>query len=172
MTRSRLLLPVLLGVPGLALAVALVRVGDQPDRAGFPEARPVAGAPAELPAAEVLRGWDVQRAAAYEQGSTRMLRDLYVAGSAAGTSDVRLLRSYRARGIRVVGMRMQVLALRVPETRPDRLRLVVTDRLDGAVAVGGGRRAPLPRDLPDTRTVTLLRGADGAWRVSAVTPVR
>jgi hypothetical protein len=121
---------------------------------------------------EVLRAWDVQRSAAYAAGSPQTLRDLYVAGSGAGRSDVRLLGDYRARGYRVVGMRMQVLALRVLEQRQDRLRVEVTDRLEGAVAVGAGGRLTLPRDRPSTRTVTLVRGADGAWRVSAVVPLR
>ena len=65
-----------------------------------------------------------------------------------------------------------MLALRVVEERPRRLRLEVTDRLAGAVAVGLGGRAVLPRDQPDTRRVTLIRGPDGAWRVSVVLPVR
>ncbi len=176
MTRPRPVLVVLLAVLGVALAVAVLRVGDRPRRGGGPSARPVAavpaGAPADAPATELLRAWDVQRSAAYAAGSSRMLRDLYVAGSGAGRVDVRLLRDYRARGYRVVGMRMQVLALRLLEQRPDRLRVEVTDRLDGAVAVGEGGRLALPRDRPSTRTVTLVRGVDGAWRVSAVLPLR
>jgi hypothetical protein len=154
------------------LAVLLVHADHRrPVReAAAAPAAPVATS-TDLPAAGLLRAWDEQRSMAYAEGSVPMLRDLYVAGSAAGTSDVRLLREYAARGFRVEGMRMQVLALRVLWQRADRVRLEVTDRLDGAVAVQPGRRVVLPRDAPDRRVVTLVRGGDGAWRVSAVAPV-
>jgi hypothetical protein len=170
-SRSRLAVVVVLGVLGLGLALVVVRVRARPQLAG-PSAPVAAVAVAEVPAAEVLRAWDEQRAAAYARGSVRQLRQLYVGGSAAGRSDARVLQGYRTRGLVVEGMQTQVLALRVVEQRPRRLRLEVTDRLAGAVAVGLGRRVPLPRDQPDTRAVTMLRGEDGAWRVSAVLPVR
>jgi hypothetical protein len=155
---------------GLVLTVLLVHAGQR-STGGTAMARPVAAA-TDLPAARLLRSWDERRSAAYAAGSEPRLRDLYVAGSAAGASDVRLLRAYRARGFRVVGMRMQVLALRVQERGADRVRVQVTDRLDRAVAVRAGRRVVLPRDTPDTRVLTLVRGPDGSWRVAAVVPVR
>ena len=49
--------------------------------------------------------------------------------------------------------------------------LVVTDRLVGATAVGGGQRVALPRDDPTTRRVTLRR-VGGAWRVDEVRRTR
>jgi hypothetical protein len=91
-----------------------------------------------------------------------------VVGSAAGAADLRLLDAYRAQGLRVVGMRMQVLAVAVLEARPDRWSLRVTDRLARAVAVQGGRRRDLPRDRSSTRVITLMRGPDAVWRVSSV----
>ena len=169
MTRPRLALVTVLAVLASVLAVLLVHAGHRRpvrDAAAAPVATPT-----DLPAAGLLRAWDEQRSMAYAEGSVPMLRDLYVAGSAAGRSDVRLLGEYAARGFRVEGMRMQVLALRVLARRADRVRLEVTDRLDGAVAVRPGRRVVLPRDAPDRRVVTLVRGRDGAWRVSAVAPV-
>jgi hypothetical protein len=170
-SRSRPTVVVVLALLAAGLVLVVVRLGDRPPQAGA-AAPVVAVAVAEVPAADVLRAWDEQRAAAYATGSVRQLRGLYVAGSAAGRSDARVLRRYRSHGLVVDGMRTQVLALRVLEQRPRRLRLEVTDRLAAAVAVGRGRRVLLPRDQPDTRAVTLLRGADGAWRVSAVLPVR
>lgn len=116
----------------------------------------------------VLREWDRRRAGAYAAGSPQRLRVLYVPGSAPGVADVRVLRAYRERSLRVVGMRMQLLAVAVLEARADRLRLRVTDRLAAAVAVGAGRRTPLPRDQATTRVLTLLRDADGRWQVSDV----
>lgn len=125
-----------------------------------------AGAAASFPASDVLRGWDAARSRAFAAGDVGSLRRLYVAGSSAGTSDERLLRDYLERGLRVEGMSMQVLALEVLHDDPGRLRLLVTDRLTGAVAVGHGTRLPLPADRASTRVVELRRSAtDKAWRV-------
>jgi len=148
------------GLVGVGLVVALVRAGDQET------SRPVVAG--DGPALRVLHAWDERRAEAYARGSPGRLRDLYVAGSAAGAADVRLLGDYRSRGLRVTGMRTQVLAVAVLEQRPDRWRMRVTDRLEGAVAVGAGDRQVLPRDTTSTRVLTLMRGGDGRWRVAAV----
>ncbi len=69
-------------------------------------------------------------------------------------------------------MRRQVVAVRVLEAEPDRLRLRVTDRLVGAVArpndasARGSGRA-LPSSRASTRTLVLRRSA-GDWRMSSV----
>jgi hypothetical protein len=123
----------------------------------------------ETSALRVLHSWDRRRAAAYATGSTTALRDLYVPGSGAGVADLRMLGSYRARALRVTGMRMQVLALSVLEARPGWRRVRVTDRLVGAVTVHGQQRVRLPHDQASTRVVTLMRGADRRWRVTSVT---
>ena len=169
MTRTRILLVVLLALVGAGLVVAVVRVGAGPSPVGR---RPTAAVPTDLPAAEVLRSWDAQRSAAYAAGSVPMLRDLYVTGSRAGRSDVRLLRRWTGRGLRVEGMRTQVLGMQVLSRGDDRLVLRVTDRLVAATAVGAAGTTPLPRDRADTRVLTLRRGSDGAWRVAAVRAVR
>lgn len=137
-----------------------------------PEASAVhaAATPAELPASRVLREWDQARADAFASGDVDALRDLYLARSAAGTSDVRLLRAYLRRGLRVEGMRMQLLAVDVLHEAPDRLRVRVTDRLVGAVAVGNGRRTALPGDAASQRVVELRRNPAGRWRVAWVRP--
>lgn len=169
MTRARILLVVLLALVGAGLVVAVVRAGAGPSPVGR---RSTAAVPTDLPAAEVLRSWDVQRSAAYAAGSVPMLRDLYVTGSRAGRSDVRLLRRWTGRGLRVEGMRTQVLGVQVLTRGDDRLVLRVTDRLVAATAVGAAGTTPLPRDRADTRVLTLRRGSDGAWRVAAVRAVR
>jgi hypothetical protein len=124
------------------------------------------GAGAVVTAVEVLREWDEARAAAYASGSVRALRALYVGTS--GASDVRLLRSYLRRDYRVEGMRMQLIAVTVLDRGDRALRLRVTDRLQGAVAVRAGREEALPRDRASTRVVRLSKGADGSWRVVSV----
>jgi hypothetical protein len=177
----RPLVPVLFAVVAAVLAGALVWLGPGGVRATGPStaepvARPRASAsplarpslPTQPRALRVLHAWDERRAAAYSSGSVRLLRTLYAPGSAAG-SDVRLLRRYLGRGLRVTGMRMQLLALTVLDRRPGLLRLRVTDRLYGATAVGvGGRRVRLPRDQASVRVLE-LRKVRRSWRMVTVT---
>ena len=134
-----------------------------------PASEAVVAAPARShTAVEVLRRWDRARAGAYAAGDMTRLRSLYVRGSPAGTADAGVLRSYLRRGLRVDGMRMQLLAVRVLGHAPRRWRLRVTDRLHGAVAVDrAGERVALPRDQASTRVVTLVRRG-GRWKVAAV----
>lgn len=160
--RPRVVLVVLALVVSGVVGVLLAADNDSAPARPAPTLR-------ESSALRVLHSWDHRRAAAYAVGSTAALRDLYVPGSGAGVADLRMLRSYRARAIRVTGMRMQVLALAVLESRPGRRRVRVTDRLVGAVAVRGHRRLRLPRDQASARVVTLVRGADRRWRVTSVT---
>ena len=150
----------------------LRRAGSRQGPVGAPGASPDAAAlPARGPvvrAAAVLRAWDEQRAAAWAEGDIGALRDLYVDG--AGAVDVRLLRRYADRGYRVEGMTTQLLAVDVLERTPARWRLRVTDRLASAVAVRGRERIRLPRDRADAYVITLVRGADGRWRVAEAQP--
>ena len=156
------------------MVAALLLAGCRGDVEPPPETSPVgveasvaAGEAARFPASDVLRGWDLARSQAFGEGDVAALRRLYVEGSAAGTSDARLLQAYLRRGLRVEGMRMQLLALEVLRQEPRRLLLLVTDRLVGAVAVGQGTRTPLPQDQASTRVVDLRR-EDGTWRVASV----
>lgn len=165
----RRLLPVLTAV-ACALVVATVVVGlGRPDDAGRadvrrPEARAAASArPAPRPAV-VLAEWDERRAAAWARGDAAALSDLYAPGSRSGAADVRLLRAYAERGLRVEGLTTQVLALRVLERSPRRLVLVVTDRVVGGSAVGGAAPVTLPADRASTRRVVLVRQR-GRWVV-------
>ena len=155
----------LLVASGLALTFLLTH---RPQPAAPGPGQRLARATATARALTVLHDWDVRRAGAYAEGSTESLRDLYVPGSDAGAGDVRLLQRYRSRGLRVTGLRMQVLQLAVTEQRPDRLTLRVTDRLAGGTAVHASERTALPRDASSTRVLTLLRGGDARWRVSDV----
>lgn len=118
----------------------------------------------------VLHAWDVRRAAAWAAGDPDALRRLYTSRSAAGESDVALLRRYVARGLVVRDLRMQVLRTRVLVSRPRRLELEVTDRVAAAVAGRPGdlrsvRR--LPESAASTHLVVLRRPAD-AWLVARV----
>lgn len=130
-----------------------------------------ASAPAAAPSLETralrrLSAWDAARADAYAAGSVAALRDLYV--GTVGAADMRVLRSYLRRGLRVQGMQMQIVGLSVLGHQPGRWRLRVTDRLHHAVAVGHGQRIVLPSDRPSSRVVVLVKGADATWRASAI----
>ena len=116
-------------------------------------------------ASGVLHEWDDRRAEAWAAGDPAALGSLYVTGSAAGHADLAMLQTWRDRGLRVHGMRMQLLDVEVRRATPTRLDLLVTDRLIGAVARGPGVRLPLPEDGASTRTVVLVR-VGSSWRVA------
>ena len=115
--------------------------------------------------ADVLHAWDERRAAAWAAADAPGLRSLYTAGSVAGRRDVAMLRAWSGRGLRVTGLRTQLLRVETRARTPYRLVLGVTDRLADGVVVPG--RVALPRDRPTRHLVTLRRVA-GEWRVSSV----
>ncbi|GEB13445.1 hypothetical protein [Pimelobacter simplex] len=163
-------------VTALAVAAGVVARGGGGGEASAAGGAPaVAGAGAEVRALAVLHRWDRARARAWARGDPAALARLYAPRSRAGQRDVAMLRAWLRRGLRVEGLRMQVLdaALVVRDRR--RLVLVVTDRLAGGLAVGRadpsprtGRRA-LPRDRPSARRLVFLRVA-GRWLLSSVQP--
>jgi hypothetical protein len=156
-------------VLGLVLLLGACRAVEAPvERPKSGVAATPAPAPTAGTASVVLGEWDRARARAFAAGDVAALRALYVDGSRAGTADVRLLRDYLRRSLRVEGMRMQLLEVEVLDRGPDRLRVKVTDRLIGAVVVGPGLRRRLPRDRASTRVVELRRGAGERWRVREV----
>jgi hypothetical protein len=138
-----------------------------------------AGSVPPLPAGlGMLAAWDGLRADAYAAGDVAALGALYAPGSVSGRRDVELLRAYADRGLAVRGMRMQLLACKVVRARPRRVRLLVTDRLQGAFVVRRSARDPtairLPADRASRRVVTFVRRSD-SWvveEVSAATPRR
>jgi len=169
----RRLLPALTAVAS-ALVVATLVVGHgRPDDTGRADVRPrdapaaataSPSGPAPAPAA-VLARWDERRAAAWSSGDAGALAALYAPGSRSGAADVRLLRAYARRGLRVEGLATQVLGIRVVERSTRRLVLVVTDRVAGGTAVGGGASVALPADRASTRRVVLVR-QQGRWMVA------
>lgn len=138
-------------------------------------AEPVAGAPAPpargpvVRAAAVLRAWDERRARAWTAGDVPGLWELYVDG--AGAADVRLLRRYLDRHLRVEELTTQLLAVEVLGRGPDLWLLRVTDRVAAGVVADGQERTRLPHDGAETRLIRLVRDGDGAWRVAEVRPV-
>ncbi|GAB3022992.1 hypothetical protein GCM10011376_38870 [Nocardioides flavus (ex Wang et al. 2016)] len=168
----RRLLPVLTAA-ACALVVATLVVGhgrpDEVGRAAAPRAQVSGAASAVSPSepAAVLAEWDERRSAAWAKGDATALTALYVPRSRSGAADVRLLRAWAARGLRVEGLTTQLLGLRVVERSSRRLVLRVTDRVAGGVAVGGGAPVALPADRASTRRVVLVRQR-GDWLVEEV----
>lgn len=135
-------------------------------------------APAPRPeraAAEAFARWDADRAAAWAAADPRALARLYAPDSASGRRDVAALRAWRARGLRIEGLRTQVLALRVLDAAPHRLRLRVESRVADTAQVrelaGGATVSRLPRDTAVVRVV-VLRQVAGAWRAERVSEPR
>jgi hypothetical protein len=118
----------------------------------------------------VLHAWDERRAAAWAAGNASALAALYTPGSPAGSADLKLLRRYAERGLRVRGMRMQVLGARTLTVRPHLLELEVIDRLASAVVFRIDDPQVLGR-LPSDAATThrlVLRRVDGRWLVARV----
>lgn len=165
---------VVLGAVSALLVVALTGGAAReagPDRASTPASVPLVPRDvtpsAALASLAVLRDWDRQRAAAWRDGDAARLDALYAPGSAAGAHDVAMLERWARRGLRVRGMAMQVLAVDLLMRTERRIVLEVTDRLADPVAVGRGRRWPLPRDGVSVRRLEFRRTAD-RWLLAAV----
>jgi hypothetical protein len=156
--------------PALLLLLLLGACSSPPARdapaAPLAESRPVASPVA------VLQAWDRRREAAWAAGDVAALRRLYVARSVAGERDVAMLRRWRARGLTVAALDVQVLSGEVLARRPGRLTVEVTERLARASATAaGGARWWLPRGGVATRRVTLW-WVEGRWRVARVSVPR
>ncbi len=115
----------------------------------------------------VLRGWDERREQAWARGDAQSLAALYVSGSGAARADLRLLRSFSARGLVVRRMQTQLLAAEVLRHSPEAIRLRVLDRVAGGEVEARGRREPLTATEPVAHTIDLRR-VDGRWRVRSV----
>ncbi len=154
----RRLLPVLTALACACVVATLVVTLARPGASGDPAETPRPPVPAPPPGpAGILTAWDERRAAAWAESDAEALASLYVAGSRTGRADVRLLRDYRDRGLRVEGLTTQVLALEVVERSAARLVLVVTDRVVGGEAVGGALPIALPADRASSRRIVLVR---------------
>lgn len=116
----------------------------------------------------VLHGWDQERELAWAADDETALRNLYVPGSAAARADVRLLRSYTARGLVVRRLVTQVFGVRVLRSTADRIDVRVLDRVAGGEVVTGHRVLPLPSTRPALRRIVLRRVA-ATWQVVRVT---
>jgi len=163
-TRTLLLLATALTVASIA-AAGVATGGPAPSQLAHSDTRP-AQSPV-LRASAVLRAWDGRRAAAWSHADAGALSRLYTPRSRAGRSDVRDLHRWHRRGLRVVGLRQQVVRLVVRAETSYRLVLTVTDRTVDAIAVGHHRRTALPASAWARHRIRLRR-AHGTWLVDDV----
>lgn len=164
------------GARSLLAATLLLATGTACGSPGSedPSAPPAPERP-EVAAARAFASWDAARAEAWAADDPHALLALYRSGAARG--DLEALARWHARGLRVTGLRTQVLALEVLDSAPGRYRLRLrariadTARVVGLYVDGDGhdQRAgtPLPHDTARTRVVVLAR-VDGAWRVERI----
>ena len=157
---------------GALVGLAVVVLWPTPPVSTKAPATAVAARP-EREAAEVLRAWDERRSAAWASGDIHALSRLYADSAPAGQADVAMLRRWVARGLRVQGLTMQVLRLRVKARTPDTWRLQVTDRVAAADVVGPGAEGSLiepemPPGAARTREL-VLRETEGTWQMVSVT---
>jgi hypothetical protein len=164
-TRTRLLLAGIVTISTVyAVGVTLGRPSPAESlRAPGPHTATGATAHASL----VLSAWDARRAEAWSRADPSDLARLYTARSRAGASDVADLRRWRARHLRVVGLRQQVARLRVLVDTSRWLSLAVTERTVDGVAVRGHRRTALPTSGWVTHWIR-MRYVHGRWLVDEV----
>lgn len=143
-----------------------------------PSAPPAPERP-EVAAARAFAEWDAARAEAWAADDPRALAALYRGAAARG--DLEALARWHARGLRVTGLRTQVLALEVLASAAGaagryrlrlRARIADTARVVGLSVDAGGEGegdagTPLPHDTARTRVV-VLACVDGAWRVERI----
>src|SRR5690606_1480889 len=139
------------------------------------EPRDTGAAPARQTAAKrpdwavILARLDHRRAQAYAANDPDRLRSVYVPGSAVLRNDLAMLRAYRARGVRLTGVRLRLIQVALVARRGPTARLRVVDWLDRPVAHTPEGTVRLPRDRATERLIVLRNAADG-WRIAAVRP--
>jgi len=128
---------------------------------------PAPGLPPASRWERVLTRLDGTREAAYRTGDPALLRHVYLSGSPVLRRDRRLLAAYEGRGVRVGGVRLELLQVRLHDRDRRVVRLRVVDRLARPVAHTAAGEVALPQDLPTRRAITLVASDDG-WRIAAV----
>lgn len=147
----------------LAASVLFLLAGCSADQP-VPVSQPAA---VQLEPLRVLHEWDAARSLAWEHADPVALEGLYLPRSTAGVEDVALLKRYAARGVRLRGIRMQVLSARIVVKRETRMQLVVVERFAGAHAETASGARSLPAGRPVRRIIDLRRYS-GRWLVAAV----
>lgn len=116
-----------------------------------------------------LHALDDLRSTAFARGDARILHDVYTKASAALDADLATLHAYDRRGLRVRGLRLELVTVHQRSRSPTRAVLRVTDRLDGYWVVDADGR--VVRHEPGRDEITwrmTLRRTHGSWRIAAI----
>lgn len=119
--------------------------------------------------ADILAGLDAARAAAFAAGDTAGLTRVYAAGSASMERDAAALAELNARGLRAVGLTLQIEQVDLVSASVDGTLLRVVDRLPPYQLVdstGAAVESPPGREST-TWLLTLTPGPDG-WLISEI----
>lgn len=164
------------GVRVLVAAIVVVAPVSGCSHAEAPTASPPPTAttrPAQVDATpqrralRVLREWDAARATALARGDRGGLVRLYPPGSGLARADVRLLRRYERRGLRLTTVRHQVVDVDVTVSRPRHVQLTVVDRLAVVgVADSIGQERRLAASQLSRHELRFERHG-GGWRLSS-----
>jgi len=116
----------------------------------------------------VLARLDHRRALAFSRADPGLLDKVYLPGSGLRARDARVIEAYARRDLRVVGLRITILALRVEDQTRSTAVLSVVDRISRARAINNaGRSRMLPQDRATAHRV-ILRRMPGGWRIVAI----
>ena len=150
----------------LSAEPAPARAANEPP-ASIATSRAWAGSP-DQDWSGVLARLDHRRALAFSRADPGLLDKVYLPGSGLRARDARVIEAYARRDLRVVGLRMTILALRVEDQTRSTAVLSVVDRISRARAVSdAGRSRRLPRDRATAHRV-ILRRMPGGWRIVAI----
>lgn len=158
----------LLAVAAVSLRAAMS--GPDASRAAVAAVRVAAGSatsPDVVDWVSVLEVLDRRRSLAFTRQNPALLRAVYRAGSKPLREDQALLVSYIRHGLRVTGLQMTLLDVRLLDSGRRGAHLRVVDRLTGGALVGyGGRPVAVTTDRPTARHITLVRRPLSGWRIA------
>lgn len=134
--------------------------------------RPAPSTPAPSSWADVLAALDDRRSTAFATGTALLLDDVYAAGSPPLARDAAALADLTGRGLRAVGLRLQVATVSVVSSTSEAATLQVVDQLAPYRLVdrAGVVVATEPGRGQVTWTLTVTSAA-GGWRISDVARV-
>jgi hypothetical protein len=115
----------------------------------------------------ILDRLDRRRETAYASEDPSLLGVVYVSGSPVLRHDLAMLRAYAERGVRLTGVRLRALDVRLLGRAGPYVRLRVVDRLERPTAHAADGAVRLPRDQATSRVI-VLRDVAGGWRIAAV----
>lgn len=162
------LLLVLVGASGLTVALTRSSASGGAQSPGTSQPAYPGATSRPVDWVEVLGRLDARRSRAFAVGDVGGLDRVYVDGSAALRTDRRLLQRYLDRGLRVTGLRMRVVDVRLLETGDRHAVLRVRDRVVAGRAEDDDGSTWRLRDDAWSRHRMRLEYGDDGWRIAEI----